>query len=110
MIEGIRYSKAAKAIFRHNDPEHLDRLLGEADPAAAKLVAFESVYSMAGDIAPIAELCEVAEKHGAMTYLAEVHAVRLHGPPGRGLPARDGQMARLTGIYRKSGRKGKRWS
>src|SRR3546814_12408188 len=64
MIEGILYSKAAKAIFRHNEPEHLDRLLGEADTAAAKLVAFESVYSMDGDIAPIAELCEVAEKHG----------------------------------------------
>jgi 5-aminolevulinate synthase len=69
MIEGIRHSKAQKAIFRHNDPEHLDRLLSEADPTAAKLVAFESVYSMDGDISPIAEICAVAEKHGAMTYL-----------------------------------------
>ncbi len=98
MIEGIRYSKAKKAIFRHNDPADLDRLLSEADPGAAKLVAFESVYSMDGDIAPIAEICDVADKHGAMTYLDEVHAVGLYGPHGGGIAEREGLMDRLTVI------------
>ena len=98
MIEGIRYSKAAKSIFRHHDPEHLDRLLSEADPNAAKLVAFESVYSMDGDVAPVAEICDVAEKHGAMTYLDEVHAVGLYGPHGGGIAEREGLTDRLTVI------------
>jgi len=77
MIESIRHSRAELHIFAHNDPEDLDRRVAELDPDAPKLVAFESVYSMDGDIAPIAELCGVAEAHGAITNLDEVHAVGL---------------------------------
>ena len=95
MIAGIRYSRAEKKIFRHNDVEHLDRLLGECDPEAPKIVAFESLYSMDGDFAPIAEICDVAERHGAMTYLDEVHAVGLYGARGAGVAERDGTMDRV---------------
>jgi 5-aminolevulinate synthase len=98
MIEGIRYSKAERHIFRHNDPEHLNELLSRVEPGRAKLVAFESVYSMDGDIAPIKELCDVADAHGAMTYLDEVHAVGLYGPRGGGIAEREGLMDRLTVI------------
>lgn len=98
MIEGIRHSRAERKIFKHSDPEDLDRLLSEIDPARPKLVAFESVYSMDGDIAPIAEICDVADKHGAMTYLDEVHAVGLYGPRGGGVAEREGLMDRLTVI------------
>ncbi|MDE0174674.1 MAG: 5-aminolevulinate synthase [Defluviicoccus sp.] len=95
MIAGIRYSRAEKKIFRHNDVEHLDRLLAECEPNAAKIVAFESLYSMDGDFAPIGEICDVAAKHGAMTYLDEVHAVGLYGERGAGVAERDGVMDRI---------------
>ncbi len=98
MIEGIRHSKARKVIFEHNDPEDLDRKLAALPTDAPKLVAFESVYSMDGDIAPIKEICDVADKHGAMTYLDEVHAVGLYGPRGGGIAEREGLMDRLTVI------------
>ncbi|QJE73125.1 5-aminolevulinate synthase [Aerophototrophica crusticola] len=98
MIEGIRHSGAEKHIFRHNDPAHLDQLLSRYPKSLPKLVAFESVYSMDGDIAPIDEICDVAEKHGAMTYLDEVHAVGMYGSRGAGVAERDRQMHRLTVI------------
>jgi 5-aminolevulinate synthase len=98
MIEGIRHSRAECRRFAHNSPEDLDRNLAALDPARPKLVAFESVYSMDGDISPIAEICEVAERHGAMTYLDEVHAVGLYGPRGGGIAEREGLMDRLTVI------------
>ncbi len=96
MIEGLRHSRAEKRIFKHNDPEDLDRHLSQLDPRAPKLVMFESVYSMDGDIAPIAEICDVADKHNAMTYLDEVHGVGLYGPRGGGVAERDGVAHRLT--------------
>ncbi|MEM8804006.1 MAG: 5-aminolevulinate synthase [Pseudomonadota bacterium] len=96
MIEGIRHAKCDKAIWQHNDPEDLDRKLAALPANATKIVAFESVYSMDGDIAPIKEIVEVAEKHEAMTYLDEVHAVGLYGPRGGGVAEREGLMDRIT--------------
>ena len=96
MIEGIRQGKVERHIFRHNDPADLDRLLGAVDPKAPKLVAFESVYSMDGDIAPMAAICDVAEKHGAMTFCDEVHAVGMYGPSGAGVCERDAVLDRIT--------------
>ena len=98
MIEGIRHSRTDKLVFAHNDPEDLDRKLARLDPAAPKIIACESVYSMDGDIAPIAEICDVADKHNAMTYLDEVHAVGLYGERGGGVAEREGLLDRLTVI------------
>jgi 5-aminolevulinate synthase len=98
MIEGIRHGGAEKRIFKHNDPADLERLMAAVDPAAPKIVAFESVYSMDGDIAPIAALCDVAERYGALTYLDEVHAVGLYGAHGGGVSERDGLAHRLAVI------------
>lgn len=96
MITGIRNSGSEKHVFRHNDPKHLDELLSGIAPGRPKIVAFESVYSMDGDIAPIHDICDVADKHGALTYIDEVHAVGMYGPRGAGVAERDGAMERLT--------------
>ena len=96
MIEGIRHSRANKVLWRHNDPEDLDRKLAALPANCPKIVAFESVYSMDGDICPMKEIVEVAEKHGAMTYLDEVHAVGLYGPRGGGISEQEGLQDRIT--------------
>jgi 5-aminolevulinate synthase len=98
MIEGIRHSRAERQVWAHNDWRDLDRRLTAIEPGRPKLVAFESVYSMDGDIAPIAEILEVCEAHGAMSYIDEVHAVGLYGPRGGGVAEREGLMDRITVI------------
>ena len=95
MIEGIRHGGGTKSIFRHNDVADLEARLKAAPANAPKIIAFESVYSMDGHIAPISAICDLAEKYGALTYLDEVHAVGLYGPHGGGIAERDGVMARV---------------
>ena len=98
MIEGIRHSRAKCLRWKHNDPADLDRILSDLPADCTKLVAFESVYSMDGDIAPISEILDVCERHGAMSYIDEVHAVGLYGPRGGGVAEREGLMHRITVI------------
>ena len=95
MIEGIRRNGGARRVFRHNDVAHLRELLAADDPAAPKLIAFESIYSMDGDFAPIRAICDLAEEFNALTYIDEVHAVGMYGPRGAGVAERDGQMQRI---------------
>lgn len=95
MIEGIRRNGGQKRIFRHNDLDHLRDLLAADDPAAPKLIAFESIYSMDGDFGPIEALCDLADEFGALTYIDEVHAVGMYGPRGAGVAERDGLMDRI---------------
>jgi 5-aminolevulinate synthase len=96
MIAGIKNSGCGKRVFRHNDVEHLEELLAAEDPETPKLIAFESVYSMDGDIAPISAICDLADKYNALTYLDEVHAVGMYGDHGGGISERDAVADRLT--------------
>ncbi len=95
MIEGVRHSRTEKRIWKHNDVEDLERLLSQYGPEVPKIVAFESIYSMDGDIAPIDAICDVAEKYGALTYIDEVHAVGMYGPHGGGITEQDGNAHRI---------------
>lgn len=98
MIEGIRHSRAERRIFKHNDMVDLEKHLKDIPPNRPKLIAFESVYSMDGDIGNIKGICDLADKYGAMTYLDEVHAVGMYGPRGGGIAEREGLMDRITVI------------
>jgi 5-aminolevulinate synthase len=95
MIEGVRQAHCEKQIFRHNDMAHLEQLLAVADSLRPKLIVFESLYSMDGDVAPVHAICDLAGRYGAMTYCDEVHAVGMYGPRGGGMCAREGQMHRV---------------
>jgi 5-aminolevulinate synthase len=98
MIEGVRQASCEKHIFRHNDMAHLEQLLAAAAPDHPKLIVFESLYSMEGDVAPVNHICDLARSYGAMTYIDEVHAVGMYGPRGGGISERDGAAARIDVI------------
>src|SRR5438477_10531184 len=98
IVEGVRAAGCAKQIWRHNDTQHLEELLSRAAPGRPKLIVFESVYSMDGDVAPLEAICDLAERYNAMTYLDEVHAVGMYGPRGAGIAEREGVMARIDVI------------
>ena len=95
MIQGIKNSQVPKHVFRHNDPEHLEELLSKVDNKVPKIVAFETVHSMTGAICPLEELCDVAHKHGALTFVDEVHAVGLYGAQGAGVGEREGLLSKM---------------